>query len=149
MANQVRLALFSLAYNLEIFLRRLGLPKAIKNYPLRRVQIKLIKIGAQLVCATPCGRCFDGRVSRTQGGIPACAGAHRRAPFNTKVVIGRWCQGGLEATWDGVPVEVCVPVKHAQRGFASHMETTNYWSLSICPSRILTMRWACWPMPAS
>ena len=48
-ANQVRLALFVLAYNLGNFLRRLGLPKAIKDWSLRSVQVKLIKIGGRLV----------------------------------------------------------------------------------------------------
>ena len=48
-ANQVRLTLFILAYNLGNLLRRLGLPKAIKNWSLRSVQIKLIKIGGRLV----------------------------------------------------------------------------------------------------
>ena len=49
MANQVRLALFILAYNLGNFLRRLCLPKAVKHWSLRSVQVKLIKIGARLV----------------------------------------------------------------------------------------------------
>jgi hypothetical protein len=48
-ANQVRLCLFILAYNLGNLLRRLGLPKAIKNWSLRSVQVKLIKIGGRLV----------------------------------------------------------------------------------------------------
>ena len=48
-ANQVRLALFILAYNLGNFLRRLCLPKAVKHWSLRSVQIKLIKIGGRLV----------------------------------------------------------------------------------------------------
>ena len=48
-ANQVRLALFILAYNLGNFLRRLCLPKAVKNWSLRSVQVKFIKIGGRLV----------------------------------------------------------------------------------------------------
>jgi hypothetical protein len=55
-ANQVRLQLFILAYNLGNFLRRLGLPNAIKDWSLRSpsaegrsVQVKLIKIGERLV----------------------------------------------------------------------------------------------------
>lgn len=48
-ANQVRLALFILAYNLGNLLRRLCLPKAVKHWSLRSVQIKLIKIGGRLV----------------------------------------------------------------------------------------------------
>ncbi len=35
-SNQMRLWLFSLAYDLGNFLRRLGLPKAIKDWSLRR-----------------------------------------------------------------------------------------------------------------
>lgn len=48
-ANQVRLHLFILAYNLGNFLRRLTLPKAIKEWSLQSIQLKLIKIGARLV----------------------------------------------------------------------------------------------------
>ena len=48
-ANQVRLHLFILAYNLGNFLRRLCLPKAVKHWSLRSVQVKLIKIGGRLV----------------------------------------------------------------------------------------------------
>jgi len=48
-ANQVRLQLFVLAYNLGNFLRRLGLPKAIKDWSLRSLQMKLIKIGGRIV----------------------------------------------------------------------------------------------------
>ena len=47
-ANQVRLALFILAYNLGDFLRRLCLPKAVKHWSLRSLQVKLIKIGGRL-----------------------------------------------------------------------------------------------------
>ena len=49
MANQVRLALFILAYNLGNFLRRLCLPKAVKHWSLRSLQVKFIKIGGRLV----------------------------------------------------------------------------------------------------
>jgi len=48
-ANQVRLALVILAYNLGNFLRPLCLPKAVKNWSLRSLQVKLIKIGCRLV----------------------------------------------------------------------------------------------------
>jgi hypothetical protein len=48
-ANQVRLALFILAYNLGNFLRRLALPEAVKDWSLRSVQVQLIKIGGRLV----------------------------------------------------------------------------------------------------
>jgi hypothetical protein len=48
-ANQVRLLLFILAYNLGNFLRRLALPEAVKDWSLRSLQVKLIKIGGRLV----------------------------------------------------------------------------------------------------
>ena len=48
-ANQARLQLFVLAYNLGNFLRRLALPKVVKEWSLRSLQMKLIKTGAKLV----------------------------------------------------------------------------------------------------
>ena len=45
----MRLQLFILAYNLGNFLRRLGLPKAVKDWSLRSIQAKLIKIGGRIV----------------------------------------------------------------------------------------------------
>jgi len=48
-ANQVRLQLFVLAYNLGNFLMRLGLPKAIKDWSLRSLQVKLIKMDGRIV----------------------------------------------------------------------------------------------------
>lgn len=48
-ANQVRLWLFILAYNLGNFVRRLALPEWVKHWSLRSVQTKLIKIGGRLV----------------------------------------------------------------------------------------------------
>ena len=47
--NQVRLQLFALAYNLGNFLRRLALPKMIREWSLRTLKEKLIKIGAKVV----------------------------------------------------------------------------------------------------
>jgi hypothetical protein len=47
--NQVRLQLFSLAYNLGNFLRRLALPKSVKKWSLTTLREKLIKIGAKVV----------------------------------------------------------------------------------------------------
>jgi len=49
-ANQVRLQLFVLAYNLGNFLHRLCLPKKVKDWSLRSLQMKLIKMGGRLVC---------------------------------------------------------------------------------------------------
>ena len=48
-ANQVRLSLFILAYNLGNFFRRLVLPEAIKRWSLTSVETRLIKIGGRLV----------------------------------------------------------------------------------------------------
>ena len=48
-ANRVRLSVFVLAYNLGNFLRRLCLPKTVKHWSLRSVQVKLIKMGGRLV----------------------------------------------------------------------------------------------------
>ncbi len=49
MDNQVRLQLFALAYNLGNFLRRLALPKKVRDWSLRTLKEKLIKIGAKVV----------------------------------------------------------------------------------------------------
>ena len=47
--NQVRLQVFVLAYNLGNFFRRLALPKTVKDWSLRTLKEKLIKIGAKVV----------------------------------------------------------------------------------------------------
>ena len=47
--NQVRLQLFAIAYNIGNFLRRLALPKQIKDWSLRTMRERLIKIGAKVV----------------------------------------------------------------------------------------------------
>jgi hypothetical protein len=47
--NQVRLQLFALAYNIGNFLRRLALPKSVKQWSLRTLRDKLIQIGAKVV----------------------------------------------------------------------------------------------------
>ena len=48
-ANQVRLWLFVLAYNLGNLMRRLTLPESVKHWSLRSMQTKLIKMGGRLV----------------------------------------------------------------------------------------------------
>ena len=48
-ANQVRLQLFILAYNLGNFVRRLALPESIKRWSLTSIQTRLIKTGGRLV----------------------------------------------------------------------------------------------------
>ena len=89
-ANQVRLWLFVLAYNLGNFMRRLTLPESVKHWSLRSVQTKLIKMGGRLVrharrlvfqlaevaVSREVFRSFRGRI-----------GAYRRAPSSTRVAI--------------------------------------------------------------
>ena len=48
-ANQVRLELFILAYNLGNFLRRLVLPDPMKHWSLTSLQTRMIKTGGRLV----------------------------------------------------------------------------------------------------
>jgi hypothetical protein len=48
-ANQMRLALFVLAYNLGNFMRRLALPETMKHWSLTSVQTRMIKTGGRLV----------------------------------------------------------------------------------------------------
>jgi DDE family transposase len=48
-ANQARLQVFVLAYNLGNFLRRLALPKVVKEWSLRSLQLTLIETDAKLV----------------------------------------------------------------------------------------------------
>ena len=48
-ANQARLQLFALAYNLANFLRRLVLPPGARHWSLTTLREKLIKIGAKIV----------------------------------------------------------------------------------------------------
>jgi len=47
--NEARLKLFLLAYNLGNFLRTLVLPKKIKHWSLKTIQLKLIKTGGRLI----------------------------------------------------------------------------------------------------
>ena len=53
-ANQVRLQLFALAYNLGNFLRRLVLPSRVRHWSLTTLREKLIKIGAKIVHHARC-----------------------------------------------------------------------------------------------
>lgn len=46
--NQTRMQLFALAYNLANFLRRLALPKSIRQWSLTTLREKLVKIGAKV-----------------------------------------------------------------------------------------------------
>ena len=84
-ANQVRLALFILAYNLGNLLRRLCLPRAVKHWSLRSLQVKLIKIRGEASSPRPAAGVSASRGSSASGGISTSAGAHRRAPSSTRV----------------------------------------------------------------
>jgi len=48
-ANQVRLWLFILAYNLGNSMRRLALPESVKHWSLTSIQTRMIKTGGRLV----------------------------------------------------------------------------------------------------
>ncbi len=48
-ASQVRRQPFSLAYNLGGFLRRPRLPKAVRYWSLHSLQVKLMRMGGQIV----------------------------------------------------------------------------------------------------
>ncbi len=48
-SNQVRLALFVLAYNLANFFQRFALPREVSAWSLRSIQLKLVKIGAKVI----------------------------------------------------------------------------------------------------
>ena len=48
-ANQVRLGLFILAYNLGNFMRRLALPEEMQHWSLTSIQTRMIKTGGRLV----------------------------------------------------------------------------------------------------
>ena len=47
-ANHARLQLFALAYNLGNFLRRLALPKSVRQWSLTTLKEKLVQIGAKV-----------------------------------------------------------------------------------------------------
>lgn len=80
MANQVRLALFVLAYNLGNLLRRLGLPKAVKDWSLPEIS----DWGFESALGSPCGsflwlrRLQSAAVFARQGGKEGDSGASRR-----------------------------------------------------------------------
>ena len=86
-ANQVRLWLFVLAYNLGNFMRRLTLPESVNHWSLRSVQTKLIKMGGGLVRHARRLVFQLAEVGSVPGGIPASVGAYRRAPSSTRVAI--------------------------------------------------------------
>lgn len=61
-ANQARLQLLMMAHNLDSFLRRLALSKTVKNWSLRSLQVKLIKMGGP-----DSGPCRADRLPATLG----------------------------------------------------------------------------------
>ena len=87
-ANRVRLSLFVLAYNLGNFLRRLCLPKAVKHWSLRSVQVKLIKMGGPSGAALPV---VDLSVIRGVGSstvVPGSVGSYRPVIAGAKLREG-------------------------------------------------------------
>ena len=52
--NQARLQLFALAYNLANFLRRLAIPRSIRQWSLTTLREKLVKIGAKVTRHSKC-----------------------------------------------------------------------------------------------
>jgi len=48
-SNQVRLALFVLAYNIGNFMRRFALPKEVSHWSLSNIPLKLVKTGAKII----------------------------------------------------------------------------------------------------
>ncbi len=100
-ANQVRLALFILAYNLGNLLRRLCLPRAVKHWSLRSLQVKLIKIRGEASSPRPAAGVSASRGSSASGGISTSAGAYRRAPSSTRVASILGIIGGDEDSQGG------------------------------------------------
>ena len=86
-ANQVRLWLFVLAYNLGNFMRRLTLPESVKHWSLRSVQTKLIKMGGGLVRHARRLVFQLAEVAVSREVFRQSVGAYRRAPSSTRVAI--------------------------------------------------------------
>ena len=61
MENEVRLKLFIMAYNLGNIFRTLALPEGIKDWSLRTIQLKLIKIGGRLIMTMPVDYGLDSK----------------------------------------------------------------------------------------
>ena len=87
-ANRVRLSLFVLAYNLGNFLRRLCLPKAVKHWSLRSVQVKLIKMGGRLVRHSRWLIFQLSEVSAPSTVVPGSAGSYRPVIAGAKLREG-------------------------------------------------------------
>ena len=68
-ANQVRMGLFIMAYNLGNFLRRLVLPEAMQHWSLTSLQTRMIKTGGRLVSREMLGGILEriGRLRLTPG----------------------------------------------------------------------------------
>ena len=102
-ANRVRLSLFVLAYNLGNFLRRLCLPKAVKHWSLRSVQVKLIKMGGRLVRHSR-WLIFQLWISHI-GSLQAQGQPKRDGSIivrSCKATQGGWPRGGTRS-WCGLP----------------------------------------------
>ena len=100
-ANQVRLALFILAYNLGNFLRRLCLPRAVKHWSLRSLHVKLTKIGGRLVRHARRLVFQLAEVAVPREVLRQVPGAYRRAPSSTRVASIPGIIGGDEDSQGG------------------------------------------------
>jgi hypothetical protein len=86
-SNQVRLALFVLAYNMGNFLRRFALPREVSHWSLSSIQLKLIKICAK-VTSHPRRTIFQ----MAEVAVPEAATSRKRAEDET--APGKSASGG-------------------------------------------------------
>ena len=101
MANRVHPSLFVLSYNLGNFLRWLCLPKTVRNWSLRSVQVKLIKMGGRLVRHSRRLNFQLSEVSVPRWYVPGSVGSYRpviaeaKQPEGTSTILprGRALQG--------------------------------------------------------
>jgi Transposase DDE domain group 1 len=123
-ANEVRLQLSVLAYNLGNLWRRMVLPKRIDHWSLTSLQQRLVKTGGRLVkhaqvLLAPVGRRASD-APRVRGDIAADLGV----AFACRVAIDFWREAGEEGGREGkVPVQPAG--KQASSGFRSVRKGQN------------------------
>ena len=84
-ANQVRLALFILAYNLGNLLRWLCLPRAGQALVVAKPPSQTYQDRGEASSPRPAAGVSASRGSSASGGVSTSAGAYRRAPCSTTV----------------------------------------------------------------
>jgi Transposase DDE domain group 1 len=87
--NQTRLQLFTLAYNLGNFLRRLALPKPVRHWSLTTLREKLIKIGAEVTRHSKYVTFQLAEVAVTRNLFAAILDRIARLALPPTVVVGR------------------------------------------------------------